>query len=121
VDGDDIGNRLELMLLDGDIDSARRFSESLDRAMRESASAAKARGADLIYAGGDGLLAIVQGASPPITLGQELQATFQQVCGCTLSVGIGPDASSATMALHRAKLLGKNRIVSVGTNGATQL
>lgn len=115
TDGDDIGNKLELMLLDGDIDSAKRFSQEVERAVRESAAIITTMlGSELVFIGGDGFLAIVPSSELNTNMGQQMQARFREACGCTLSVGTGPDARAATNALRRAKLLGKNRVISVG-------
>jgi len=113
ADGDDVGNRIELLLLERRLDSAREFSECVNRAVASASKhlLASVRGSELIFVGGDAFLAALPPAGTYEDVCREIQSTFLKDSGCSLSIGLGPDPRSAANALRRAKLLGKNRVV----------
>jgi GTP cyclohydrolase III len=112
ADGDSIGDRLELFLLDGHVEKAADFSDRLRQALETLASALEKdlRG-KIIFTGGDDVLALVPAALVSEEACRELQSAYHDICGCTLSVGVGHSPDRAVGALRRAKLLGKNRAV----------
>jgi GTP cyclohydrolase III len=108
---------MELFLLDDQSQAARQFSDKINQAVHESTAflaAAASGAADLVFVGGDAFLVILPAGPSYREICTEVQSIFQQTSGCTLSIGLGPDAKTAANALRRAKLLGKNRIVSIG-------
>lgn len=114
-DGDGIGDRLELFLLDDEIDEAKKLSENVNQAMKEiSAAIESIDGAQVLLVGGDDLIALFSDGSLDLKKIEELRERFLNKTGCTLSTGIGTSLQSALNNLRRAKLSGKNRIVGEG-------
>lgn len=112
-DGDDIGPGLELLLLDGLLDEASCYSRKIAEGMQAvGLRVAAIPGVRIIVLGGDDLVAVWPVESICIALIGELQKTFEACTSRTISVGIGETSKLALENLHRAKLLGRNRIVS---------
>lgn len=111
ADGDGVGDRLELSLLDNEATQASQLSQVLREAVEELARTIRSwQGAEVFFAAGDEVLARVPRDSVEERLLEDARASFKNQTGCSLSVGVGPDPRSATMALRRAKLLGKDRV-----------
>ena len=112
LDGDDIGNRIELLLLDGNLEEASRLSLQITAAMNQLRRSLE-RVADLrIHLfGGDDLIATFR----PKSISKEelngLRDEFKANCTLTISGGIGLSVQEALMNLRRAKLSGKNCLV----------
>lgn len=113
IDGDDVGNALECMTLHDDIERLRVFSKKVRRSFSalevEMADLFKA---DVIFTGGDNLLA---GMEPDLwsrVLFEDVRSRFEGRTGCSISAGIGSSPREALIALHMAKCSGKNRTVS---------
>lgn len=112
ADGDRIGDRLELFLLEGNIDGAVALSGRLHRALARLVSSLKEElNGQILFTGGDDVLAAVPATLASSEGCEALQSVYQEACGCTLSVGVGRTPQSAVDALRRAKLLGRNRTV----------
>ena len=112
-DGDDVGSCLELLLLDEDIELARKYSASITRALELiRTTLVSYRGADIFVLGGDDLVVALPDASFDIAEIENLRKRFFESCGRTMSAGIGFSSCEATQNLRRAKLSGKNAIVS---------
>jgi hypothetical protein len=112
-DGDDVGPKLELMLLDNKLEEARTYSRNLTCALEYACRLLQSLGeVDVIAAGGDDLIVgWIPGVVNEIDI-ERVRVGFFEKCGCTLSAGIGVELSEAAGNLHRAKLLGKNRVIS---------
>ena len=121
-DGDDVSSALELLLLNGDAEGARTYSESLlqaSSAIRAHLSAVT--GAEIILAGGDDLVVRLPGESIPVSVSgliDRLRRDYRSTCGKTLSVGVGCDTREAVLNLRRAKLMGGNRVEGICSPGA---
>lgn len=115
-DGDDIGTKLELMLLDNKESEAREYSRSVSAALNQLQEFVQREGADVILSGGDDLIASWKSTPPSASTLQKACDKFSEICGRTLSVGIGESLSDTTSNLRRAKLQGKNQIVSSNVN-----
>lgn len=114
-DGDDIGPHLELMLLEGRLDDAATFSTAVSRAMSSMVEALQTvSGVEIIFCGGDDLVAQWPEGSVPLAFLQDLRTSFQKTCTRTLSAGLGPTPADAVRELRLAKLRGKNSISSGG-------
>jgi uncharacterized protein with ACT and thioredoxin-like domain len=112
-DGDDIGPALELMLLDNELDCARDYSRSVAKALQHvHRTLEKELGAEIIIYGGDDLIARWKVGSVTDVDLKHLRSIFFDICGRTISVGVGTSSHDATSNLRRAKLMGKDRIVS---------
>lgn len=113
ADGDGIGDRMELLLLDHRTEDAQLFSGAIQSGIVSVSMLIREAGHNVIFAGGDEILAVTM-ASFSDDLLQKLRQTFYAVVGCTLSIGVGSYPSAALAALRRAKLQGKNQIVLGG-------
>lgn len=113
LDGDGVGDVLELMLLDDDLEAAEKFSEQVSDAIDYLCGVVSALdNAKVLFSTGDGLvIAISEDAYEQRNI-QKIMGDFLSWTGCTMSAGIGNTPSKAVSALRRAKLLGKNRIVN---------
>jgi minimal CRISPR polymerase domain len=112
LDGDDIGSPLELMLLDNKLDDACKYSHSVTLALQYMRDFFESKSAEIIVCGGDDLVACWDAGAVTNADIEVLRNRFLEICGQTLSIGIGSSSSEATNNLRRAKLLGKNRVVS---------
>jgi GTP cyclohydrolase III len=113
-DGDRIGPRLELLLLEEKLEEASAYSDAVERAMialRDSLVQQHA-GATVYVFGGDDLVASLPDESISMDGLEELRKEFRSLCGQSISVGIGASARSAVHSLRRAKLLGGDMIIS---------
>lgn len=116
-DGDDVGNVLELQLLENCLDVAIEHSERVSRAIEDLRNRLEADfGAEILFAAGDEVLAHVDYGSFSNNRIEELRENFAAQTGCTLSAGVGGTPSDATLNLRRAKLAGKNRTVGSSTD-----
>jgi hypothetical protein len=101
------------MLLDEDIELARKYSSSITHALELIHSAlADYRDADIFVLGGDDLVVALPDTSFNIAEIEDLRQRFFEACGRTMSAGVGFSSSEATQNLRRAKLSGKNVIIS---------
>lgn len=112
-DGDDIGPVLELLLLDNKLDRAREYSQAITQALQHARHLLEEElGAEIIAYGGDDLVACWETGSVTEVDIKLIRSSFFDICGRTISVGIGVDSHDATSNLRRAKLLGKDHVVS---------
>lgn len=112
LDGDGIGDRLELLLLDDKIKEAAELSKKISMAMEEIRSTINSmNAAEIIFLGGDDVVAVMPNESQNLEKIEMIRRNFLSKTGCTISGGIGFKASEALNQLRRAKLSGKNKIV----------
>ena len=112
-DGDDIGPGLEILLLDGLLEEASRYSRQISEAMQDlGRHVTSIPGTRIIVLGGDDLVATWPTKEIDLNIIMELQKRFEFHSSRTISVGIGANSRAALENLHRAKLLGRNRIIS---------
>jgi hypothetical protein len=111
-DGDDVGPVFELILLDNKLDRAREYSRSVAQALQYVRNFLEELGAEIIAYGGDDLVACWKAGSVTEVDIKLIRSSFFDICGRTISVGIGVNSHDATSNLRRAKLLGKDRVVS---------
>lgn len=108
MDGDGIGQQLEAHVVNNNLQAASRLSRQVTEALQATSDALKARGATIVFCGGDNLLAATQ-------LDEEffdhLIHEFEQRAGCTASAGIGRTATEAYLGLTVAKSLGGGRTI----------
>ncbi|WP_434384372.1 hypothetical protein [Melittangium boletus] len=107
VDGDRVGDRLELMLLDDDLVGAAHFSAAITEAIEAMAVAIAVQGGTVVFKGGDEVFGFI-GSTETL---QDVQEIFYKRTGCGLSIGLGDTPQAALHHLRRAKLLGGNRVV----------
>lgn len=112
-DGDDVGSRLELLLLDNKSEDAASYSRDVSQALGLVHKDLSSRpDVEVLVAGGDDVLARWPAGALTLDDVEAIRALFHRACGQTLSVGIGRSLHDATINLRRAKLLGKARVVS---------
>ena len=112
-DGDDIGPALELLLLDEHLQEAKEYSRSIITAFEATRIALVEKfNADIVIAGGDDLLVCFPKDAMNEADIETLRKEFFEECGRSISVGVGSSAAEAASNLRRAKLLGKDRLVT---------
>ncbi len=113
LDGDNIGNHMELLLLDGKLDEAAAFSKRLTRAMLQLRdSLQQIPGAEICLFGGDDIIATFPINAISMRELNQFRAEFEILCGKSISAGVGRSVQEALANLRRAKLSGRNRLVS---------
>jgi hypothetical protein len=111
-DGDDVGSQLKLHLLDNEIEEAREYSRSIVAALGQVRELLEmSHAVDVIAMGGDDLVVSWQEGSISRGEIEEITATFHRLSGRTMSVGMGRSPREAAENLHRAKLMGKDRVI----------
>jgi hypothetical protein len=112
LDGDNVGNRLELLLLDERLDDACKYSESVTKALQQvRAFLIEVPTVRVLIAEGDDLLATWQPGSVKVEDIDEMRKIFLRNCGQSMSAGVGFSTSSAVRNLRRAKLMGKAQVI----------
>lgn len=112
LDGDNVGNRLELLLLDERLDDACKYSESVARALQQvKALLVEAPTVRVLIAEGDDLLATWQPGAVTLEDIDCAREVFLRTCGQTMSAGVGFSTNSAVQNLRRAKLAGKAQTI----------
>lgn len=110
IDGDDVGRKLEYYMLINDTASLRSFSQSFERAiiwLRDRL--ANTYNGDIVFWGGDNMLAFVALAEGSINQIDKLRMEFREYTDSTVSIGIGITPQDAYLALKLAKASGKNQ------------
>jgi hypothetical protein len=112
ADGDSVGDRIELFLMDGDVEAAAQLSVQLQKALEAIINTLQ-RDFDgrIILAGGDDVLAAIPSERASVESCNILRGIYKAICGCTLSIGVGRYPERAVDALRRAKLLGRNQVI----------
>lgn len=111
IDGDDIGRRLEYLLLTNQVEALERFSLSFREAFNWlTEKLIEQLNARPIFFGGDNLLAVME-TRPKLKVELDsLSKGFLNRSECTLSIGLGASPVQSYVALKLAKASGKNRI-----------
>jgi CRISPR/Cas system-associated protein Cas10 (large subunit of type III CRISPR-Cas system) len=110
-DGDNIGDKIEIMLLENRVTEATEFSEKIKTAMSRLHEITKTQsGVEVIIFGGDDLLLKYESNFIHIDFLEKLRSEFLEITGNTMSCGIGESVKESVMNLYFAKLYGKNQI-----------
>ncbi len=112
IDGDNVGSRLEYYMLTNQLIDLKKFSLSFNDAIQwlQEALIVQFR-AEIIFMGGDNLLAVLNHNIPNIKGRlEEIREEFFSHTGCTLSIGVGENTKDAYLGLKLAKVSGKNQI-----------
>lgn len=107
-DGDNVGNSIEILLIEGKLLAARNLSENINTAIIEIKDYLTGKG-EVLIAGGDDILAKLEDDEKFINTIETVREIFNQRTGLTISCGIGRDLKSAIYNLGIAKLYGKNQ------------
>ena len=109
VDGDDVGHKLEYLILVNECKAITRFSKTFQSAMFWlEDKLINDCSATIIFSGGDSLLAYLNDL--PMEVIEVLRTEFAERANRTLSVGLGENPMQAYFALKLAKTSGKNCI-----------
>lgn len=120
IDGDDIGSKIEYLMLTDRLNLLTDFSEMFEASFRWLQSAlVNDLGARIIFRGGDNLLAKAEGFTEIHARLESLMTRFQEQSGCSLSIGLGASTIEAYLALKLAKVSGKSRIYRYGMERET--
>lgn len=113
LDGDGIGDQVELYLLEEDIDAAVLVQSQVQSTMKLlQKQIIHKQECEMLMYGCDELLFTMQVGAIEIAYIEKMRKTFYDRTGFTMSGGIGTSLRQAMESLRRAKLSGKNRIVS---------
>lgn len=115
IDADNIGDQIELALMNNDIEKAKEIASSVEQFMRElKAKLMLNPDFKILMAGCDDVLLIFDGDQSEISrLLEEIRIDFFSITTFTISIGIGDDLFQAIFNLKKAKLSGKNRVVGL--------
>ncbi len=106
IDGDRVGSKIELYLLQNDEQGLASFSARLTAAIDSAARSLEERGCTIIFVGGDSIL-----AKAPASVLDRVEV-LPQMPGITFSRGIGNTCRDAYLALKYAKSHGRARTVA---------
>ena|SRR5437867_810659 len=106
IDGDDVGRRLEQLLLQNDSAGAAEYSSRVANALEGIRSFFLQSGAQVIFCAGDGLLAHSDACL-------EVAHLLEPADHVTFSIGIGGTPALALLALKKAKGLGRRRVEAI--------
>lgn len=110
ADGDDIGRKIELLIVTNQIDVLSEFFKDFQSSMFWLSEKLKNDfDATIIFNGGDNVLAKIQIEEIQIKKIENLRNNFFNRSKATLSFGIGLSPRQAYFALKLAKASGKNR------------
>lgn len=112
LDADNVGDKIEYLLLEGNIIEANRVHLSIQNSIKELVKTiTKTPGYEILMVGCDDILMKVNSKLIDIKFLDGINDHFFQETGFTLSIGIGLNINEAMLNLRKAKLLGKNRII----------
>ena len=97
LDGDQIGRRLELLILQDDDDAAAALSAAVKAAVGDAATQLANLGFEIVFAGGDSVLA----KTPEFADISTLRLQYESL---SFSVGTGASPSEALISLMQAKI-----------------
>ena len=114
VDADNVGDKLELYLIKGEIEAAQELHKKVQSTVHWLQCVLRDEvGFNILFAGCDDIL--FQGICEVYDRSQleRLRELFREQSNVTLSCGIGHSLEAALKNLRIAKLAGKNRIVDM--------
>lgn len=111
LDGDNIGNTIEILLIEGKVAEAISLSKNINDAADELGKTLRSRnGIEVMILGGDDLLIKYDSEKYGLELLEEIRILFQTKTGLSMSCGVGENISESIQNLRLAKLYGKNQI-----------
>lgn len=113
LDADNIGDRIELALLNGDVKGAQEIHKAVQKAIQNIKETINTfPNWSILMIGCDDILMEVLVEDKKIIENLELlRKRFISSCGFTLSIGVGGSLQEALINLTKAKLKGKDVIV----------
>lgn len=111
ADGDDVGRKIEFFIVMDQLDLLSRFSSDFQSSITWfSEKLSNKFNAEIVFHGGDSILAKIQVDETSITELEKLRIEFFSLSNTTISLGLGDSSRQAYFALKLAKASGKNRI-----------
>src|SRR6266498_3849452 len=111
ADGDNVGSRLEYLVITNNIEALKEFSTKFNAAMEWFENELEVCfSASMVFFGGDNLLASITSNKFARESLERLRFEFSKRAQSTLSIGIGDTPQQAYLALKLAKTNGKNVI-----------
>lgn len=111
VDGDDVGRKIEFFIVTNKMELLSDFFKNFQSAMIWlEKKLAHEFNAQIIFNGGDSLLASLQVDGISVSKLESLRVDFASLAKATLSFGLGENPRQAFFALKLAKASGKDRI-----------
>ena len=109
ADGDDVGHRLEYLILRNETTKIIHFSQIFDEAMSWlECKLTELFAAEIIFTGGDNILARITKQGDLLFAIDVLRSEFKKRADSTLSIGLGKTPREAYFALKLSKTSGKN-------------
>lgn len=110
-DGDNVGNTIEILLIENRISEAILLSENIKSAISKIGILLNNyEGLETLIIGGDDILIKFDSKQYGIEHLEEIRSLFGQFTGLTMSCGVGISCSDAIRQLYMAKLYGKSQI-----------
>jgi hypothetical protein len=110
-DVDRVREQIERYLLGDTPFEVTTFSQRLSEGLRDFLRSAETLLAgETLMSGGDDILLSVERSMYSRAQFEELMSAFRQTTGCTISLGVGADVSTAYLNLRRAKAAGGGTI-----------
>lgn len=110
-DGDNIGNTIEVLLIEGKVAEAISLSENINDAANKIGKILRSRnGIEVMILGGDDLLIKYDSEKYGSELLEEIRTLFQAKTGLSMSCGVGENIPESIQNLRLAKLYGKDQI-----------
>ncbi|WP_156825309.1 mCpol domain-containing protein [Elioraea tepidiphila] len=103
-DGDQIGRRIQTLILENAAQEAAVFSRNVSEAIELLTKELQCLGCQVLFAAGDSVMAV----GPP---GIPIERLLSPRRGISFSVGIGKTPRDALVALSRAKINGGGHVV----------
>lgn len=112
LDADNVGDKIELSLLNNDIAKAKSIHNSIRESMKTLLEKITNQGdMEIIMVGCDDILIKMEASNYKKSFLEELMIIFNGISDCTISVGVGNNLHEALLNLNKAKLSGKNIII----------
>jgi hypothetical protein len=103
-DADRVRDGIDQRLLQGKLDELKSFSNALTNAIAQLLNSFKTEmGAEVVMAGGDDVLLLIQEQRYSLLKNREFARHFLEATGCTISFGVSNTLSNAYINLRRAK------------------
>ncbi|MBD0302254.1 MAG: mCpol domain-containing protein [Tolypothrix sp. T3-bin4] len=122
VDADNIGDKLELLLIRGKIEEAEKLQSNFQYTLKWLVSTLSTEeDFEILFVGCDDILFRGKATNYNKCRLEQTRKKFEELCGCTLSCGVGYDLATALQNLRIAKLEGKNKIIETTGESVSEI
>lgn len=113
IDGDNVGNNIEILLMDGRLDDAVHLSKKIKTTFDKIKEKIELElTAEVHIYAGDDLIVSTEKHCILEDL-KKICDVFNDSTGLTLSIGVGNDIKESLSNLRRAKISGRNKIIGL--------